>query len=612
MNKLLLLCLLCISFAITAVNCDLCSVCKCEKNEDFLRIFCNGTSGNRTIELDNIAWPSAKKIEAHFNHLGLTFLPKLTGDANVVGLNFDNNAITMFTPEPLQFFKNLEKISLASNQLTKIPKAFIRTSSQVKHLNLSHNSLEDIDTTVFEYFQQLRTLDLSHNQLRKISTELLASLTSVEVLNLEGNLIFDIEDLDGDSQDSDEGTRNRTLSIKELNLSKNNFAVITGKTFADFDKLEQLDVSRNKIGNVNQKAFKNMKNLRWVDLSENTIEDLHLHLPDSVEIFRARANGLRRWPLTQLPEAIKEIHVENNRLIELFTAADASSKLTFLNASDNLIEFLPDHVALPELTVLDLSFNQLTSVPQGMSIRTPALHILILDHNPIETILFVDQITVANLSLSNMPNIRALDAKALSAVRGRIPQENRTCVSISISRCPLLTDIHEQAFQGVDLCKLDLSGNNISKIPENLTDWSKLVDGIDLQDNPLDCSCSAQWMLEEILNFLYKNPEHQHYLTELRCATPGSFAGQRIVRYYRRRRAFCHPNERIMLRSSLDGPVEAGFSIHLKKGQSSVPIIIGASIFILLALVAAGFYMVREEKRRLRRNRERRLFDEIQ
>lgn len=160
---------------------------------------------------------------------------RLTGDANVIGLNFDNNAISMFTPEPLQFFKNLERFSLASNELKQIPKDFIRTQMQLRHLNLSHNALEDIDTTMLGYLQQLQTLDLSHNRFRKISTELLLALPRVEVLNLEGNLIFDIEDLAGDSGDSDEDTRG--LSIKELNLSKNNFAVITAKTFADFDKL---------------------------------------------------------------------------------------------------------------------------------------------------------------------------------------------------------------------------------------------------------------------------------------------------------------------------------------------------------------------------------------
>uniref|UniRef100_A0A1L8DKP9 Putative leucine-rich repeat-containing g-protein coupled receptor 5 n=1 Tax=Nyssomyia neivai TaxID=330878 RepID=A0A1L8DKP9_9DIPT len=607
MNKLIVLC---ISFAITVVNCDLCSFCKCYDSEDVLNIYCTGASRNRTIELDNIVWPTGKKIVAHFNHLGLTFMPKLTGDANVIGLNFDNNAISMFTPEPLQFFKNLERFSLASNELKQIPKDFIRTQLQLRHLNLSHNALEDIDTTMLGYIQQLQTLDLSHNRFHKISTELLLALPHVEVLNLEGNLIFDIEDLAGDSGDSDEDTRG--LSIKELNLSKNNFAVITAKTFADFDKLEHLDISRNKIGNINQRAFRKMTNLRWLDVSENIIEDLHLHLPESVEIFHARANRLKMWPLTKLPEAITEIHVGNNRLTELFTLTDTMSALTFLNASDNLIEYLPDHVALPQMTTLDLSFNQLTSVPQGMSIRTPAMEILILDHNPIETILFVDHITVASLSINNMPNIRAIDAKAFSAVRGRIPRENRTCVTISIARCPLLHEIHEQAFQGVDLCKLDLSGNNLTKIPENLTDWSKLVDGIDLQDNPWDCTCSSQWMLDRILNLLYKNPKHQHFLTDFRCASPESFAGQRMVRYYKRRLAFCHASEYMTIKPSQDAPVEAGFSISMKQGSSPVPIIIGASIFILLSLVAAGFFMAREERRRLRRNRERRLFSDIQ
>ncbi|XP_059617888.1 podocan-like protein 1 [Phlebotomus argentipes] len=580
------------------------SVCECVKSGDSLRIFCSSS-----VELDNLAWPSAKRIEAHFNRLGLTYLPKLTGDASVVGLNFDENAINSFTPEPLQFFKNLETLSLAGNKIAEMPRDFLRTPSTLRHLNLSRNALQELDSALLKHLKGLQSLDLSHNMFRKVSSELLSALSHVETLNLEDNLVFDIEDLDGDNSDE---VAKRHLSIRQMNLAHNNFAVITAKTFADFDKLESLDISHNKIANVNQKAFKNMKLLRTLDLSENQIEDLHLHLPDSVEIFRARGNRIKLWPLTQLPEAIKAIHVENNRLTELFTPTDASTKLAFFNASDNLIEFLPDHVALPELTVLDLSFNQLTSVPQGMSVRTPALATLILDHNPIETILFVDPITVGNLSLSNMPLVSALHAKAFSPLRGRHAQENHTCVSISISRCPLLHDIHEQAFQGVHLCKLDLSGNNLTKIPEHLTDWSNLEDGIDFQDNPLDCSCSAQWMLDTVLNQLYRKPQHQHFLSELRCASPEAFAGQRIVRYYRRRAAFCNPSARAILQTTEEPETaEAGIHLHLNKGPG-VGIIIATSCLVLIAMIAAGLYMVRVEKQRLRRNREKRLFRELQ
>ncbi|XP_055713771.1 protein artichoke-like isoform X2 [Phlebotomus papatasi] len=539
---------------------------------------------------------------------------RLTEDASVIGLDFDDNEISIFTPEPLQFFKNLERFSLANNQITEIPKDFIRSPTKLKHLNLSNNVLEDVDEKMFKYLKELQSLDLSHNKFRKVSSELLSALNRVERLNLEGNLIFDIEDLDDDTDDSHEDVRvpERHLNIKELNLAKNNFAVITAKTFADFDKLEMLDISQNKIINVNQKAFKYMKHLKSLDLSDNAIEDLHLHLPDSVENFYAKGNRIKLWPLTKIPEAIKEIHIENNRLTELFTLTDTSSNLTFFNVSDNLIEFMPHHVTLPELTVLDLSYNQLTSVPQGMSTRAPSLQTLILDHNPIETILFVDQITVGNLSLSNMPLIRSVDAKAFSAVSGRHSQENHTCVSISISRCPLLQEIHEQAFEGVNLCKLDLSGNNLTKIPENLTNWSNLEDGIDFQDNPLDCSCSAQWMLDTVLNILYQRPEHQHYLSDLRCASPEEFAGQRIVRYYRRRLAFCNPTARMVIKPIEESETaEAGFHLHLNKGPG-VGIIIGVSCFVVLALMAGGLYMVRVEKQRLRRNRQKRLFREIQ
>lgn len=64
--------------------------------------------------------------------------------------------------------------------------------------------------------------------------------------------------------------------------------------------------------------------------------------------------------------------------------------------------------------------------------------------------------------------------------------------------------------------QLDLSYNKIKKLPNNLTEWHRLEDGINLQGNPLHCDCESQWMLDDILNHLYAHTKHQHLLDELR------------------------------------------------------------------------------------------------
>lgn len=71
--------------------------------------------------------------------------------------------------------------------------------------------------------------------------------------------------------------------------------------------------------------------------------------------------------------------------------------------------------------------------------------------------------------------------------------------------------------------------------------WTALNRGVDLQGNPIDCSCNSQWLLDYFIPMLYEHKENQHYLLELRCATPEAFKGHRLVRYLNHTDVFCRP-----------------------------------------------------------------------
>lgn len=64
--------------------------------------------------------------------------------------------------------------------------------------------------------------------------------------------------------------------------------------------------------------------------------------------------------------------------------------------------------------------------------------------------------------------------------------------------------------------QIDLSYNQLAIIPQTLLNWDSLEGGIDLQGNPLICTCSQQWMLDIILKQLYENEKTQNLLKNLR------------------------------------------------------------------------------------------------
>lgn len=110
------------------------------------------------------------------------------------------------------------------------------------------------------------------------------------------------------------------------------------------------------------------------------------------------------------------------------------------------------------------------------------------------------------------------------------------CMEVVISHCEKLANIDRNAMRHLDLCyvciricslisttigqclnfQLDLSYNNLSSIPEQLTNWTKLTEGVDIQGNPFECSCSEQWMMDIILHQLYLNESQQHLLYNLK------------------------------------------------------------------------------------------------
>lgn len=91
------------------------------------------------------------------------------------------------------------------------------------------------------------------------------------------------------------------------------------------------------------------------------------------------------------------------------------------------------------------------------------------------------------------------------------------------------------------LCRLDLSYNNLQTINHNWMNWSALSHGVDLQGNPIECTCNSQWLLDYFVPMLYEHKESQHYLLELRCAAPESYKGHRLVRYMNHEDVFCRP-----------------------------------------------------------------------
>lgn len=379
-------------------------------------------------------------------------------------------------------------------------------------------------------------------------------------------------------------------------------------------------MSNNRINNIDENAFISLASLKLLDLSNNNIRRVNVRLPDTLEILTIAHNQLITWPLANTPKSLTELELQSNSLEYIFPKDREVDSLRMLDVSDNLIDHLPNTRFL-QLDRLVLSNNQLKSVPSNLNSMTPLLRELILDGNSMETIYFAEKTTLGSISLNRLPNLERLDAEAFSNIDGRKvnPDGSGTCVDIHVSHNEFLREVDESAFAGVDLCHLDLSYNQLEKIPRNLTDWSRISEGIDLQGNPLSCNCEDQWMLEEILHRLYDNEEAQFLLIDLKCQSPPEkLKGEKFVKFLYHDQAFCgkdteHKLERMVQESSFGG-LSFGSSDdkHVKFELTHGPgfiIIIVMCFLILVAMILVGLRWQRDQDRKLALRNRRYSFD---
>ena len=294
-----------------------------------------------------------------------------------------------------------------------------------------------------------------------------------EVLDLSRNLLEHIID----------SSLTWEAPLNELFLSHNMIRNISSSAFKKLKGLQVLDLSNNQLTFLQPSIFHPLLHLKTLSLSHNHLTQLHHdlfptpHLLSSLDLSSNPLHDLTQavpGPLSHLSNLLS-LDMSNCSLNRLHIAfLQNSTQLTELRLSNNLLDYIPTTTlfdARATLQLLDLSQNPVTHLPSHGFHGQYGLKTLILNSMPelekIEALAFHDLHSLNNLECRNNQKLSYIHTKSF---RDNLYQERLDRLSI-----------------------LDLSGNNLTNLSEDLLDWSSL-ESIHLAGNPWACSCSLNWL----------------------------------------------------------------------------------------------------------------------
>uniref|UniRef100_A0A0D9SDT9 Toll like receptor 7 n=1 Tax=Chlorocebus sabaeus TaxID=60711 RepID=A0A0D9SDT9_CHLSB len=429
---------------------------------------------------------------------------------NLEVLDLGTNFIKIANLSMFKQFKRLKVIDLSVNKIS--PSG---DSSEVGFCSNARTSVESYEPQVLEQLYYFR-YDKYARSCRFKNKE--ASFTSVnescykygQTLDLSKNSIFFIKSSDF-----------QHLSfLKCLNLSGNLISqTLNGSEFQPLAELRYLDFSNNRLDLLHSTAFEELRKLEVLDISSNS----HYFQSEGITHMLNFTKNLK--VLQKLMMNDNDISSSTSRTMEsesLRTLEFRGNHLDVLwRDGDN--RYLQLFKNLLKLEELDISKNSLSFLPSGVfDGMPPNLKNLSLAKNGLKSFIWE--------KLRYLKNLETLDLShnQLTTVPERLSNCSRSLKNLILKNNQIrsLTKYFLQdAFQ---LRYLDLSSNKIQIIqktsfPENVLNNLKMLL---LHHNRFLCTCDAVWFVWWVNHTEVTIP---YLATDVTCVGPGAHKGQSVI-----------------------------------------------------------------------------------
>ncbi|EOB09103.1 Toll-like receptor 3, partial [Anas platyrhynchos] len=446
---------------------------------------------NRTqklcTELSNTAIQNLSLSHVKLSYINKTTFQGLQG-TNLTVLNLSKNYLSVIEDNSFQWLSNLEYLNLKDNSIHVSSHSFYGLSS-VKHLNLINSLTGKIEDFSFHWLYHLEYLLMDNNNFPRITTNMFTGLNNLKYLSLS-NCNINLQRITNTTFLS---LANSSLQV--LNLTKTRIYTIESGAFSCLGHLKILDLGLNEISQeLTGHEFKGLNNIQYIYLSYNknlTLRSESFSFVPSLRMLMLRKVGCSNLAISPSP-------------------------------------FHP----LQNLTVLDISNNNIANIKEDLFDGLHKLDILNLQHNNLARLWKHANPGGPVLFLKDLPNLHVLNLKSNG-----------------------FDEIPVQVFKGLFQLKyLDLGSNNLNLLPATLFDDQTSLNSLNLQknlitsveeevfgsafknlrklemdSNPFDCTCESIAWFASWLNAT------QAYIPGLQsqyiCNTPPKYHGTLVLHF---------------------------------------------------------------------------------
>lgn len=427
--------------------------------------------------------------------------------------------------QPLMNLSNLRTINLGINFIKQIDFSLFQWFSNLTIIYLSENRISPLVNDVRQkgingssfqsHIRQPRSANLEfdpHSNFYHSTSPLVKPQCAAygRVLDLSLNSIFFI------GQDQFKYFNN----ISCLNLSSNgNGQVLHGSEFSALPHIKYLDLTNNRLDFDDDSALSDLPELEVLDLSYNA------------HYFRI-AGVTHRLGFIQNLTVLKVLNLSHNSIYTLTEQELRSMSLEELVFSGNHLDLLwkaedsrywTIFKNLGNLTRLDLSFNNLESIPDEAFLNLPqSLTELYINDNVLNFFNWT--------LLQHFPRLHLLDLSGnkLSSLTNSLSKFTSSLQTLLLSENQISHLPSGFLSEASSLIHLDLSSNLLKMISKSMlqTKTATNLAVLELGGNPFDCTCDIgdfrRWVDENLQVTIPR-------LTDVTCASPGDQSGKSVV-----------------------------------------------------------------------------------